>query len=208
MKRKWVFVVCAFVLLPALFAGCSPVEGVLEVEVRPAEETSPAVPESSRQIALAFLSGVIDDRLQHLQWLNTPCTTADGLGGPPKCPAGTADGTSVEVFPLGGPEGHFADRASISDVLEFTVKSLYAVTRVSPDAYSDASWPRGQYALIFDRDVNDYPTPVTVIVDGGKVVRMDFGVGTPVSELLAGVPLDLVLVPPEDVEAWLHPGGE
>lgn len=89
--------------------------------------------------------------------------------------------------------------------IEFTVKALYAVYRVPPDAYRESYWPAGEYALLFERDQNDLPLPITVRVADGKVVRIDYGIGTPPEEILKSIPVDLILIPPLDVAGWLSP---
>ena len=54
----------------------------------------------------AILSGDIEARRALVQYTTSACTTADGLGGPPKCKPDEADGTLVKAFPVLGSEGH------------------------------------------------------------------------------------------------------
>lgn len=199
-------------LLVLALNACTPADGVLEVQVEQAEQAELAetaetaeVPESLRSIAAAFLSGSIDVRIATMQFITVPCTTADGLGGPPKCLEGQAEGTEVEVFPMGGGEGHFATPETVMAPLDFTVRGLYAVYRVPADAYRESYWPAGEYALLFDRDQNDLPLPITVLVADGKVVRIDYGVGTPPEDILMDIAIEDVLVAPADVAGWLNP---
>jgi hypothetical protein len=44
----------------------------------------------------AILSNDLDERLALVRYANVGCTTAEGLGGPPKCEEGQTEGTPVE----------------------------------------------------------------------------------------------------------------
>lgn len=98
------------------------------------------------------------------------CTTADGLGGPPKCQDGEADGTLVEVFPLLGPEGHFIHSTELSSFSGVDVIGIYAAYNVSDIAYSEEAYPAGEYAVMFKGKENQ---PDVVIQIRGGVIRMD-----------------------------------
>lgn len=205
-RFPFVFLLFASILL----AGCKPVEPVVDIQVEPAAneplETDDAAA-GLRPVARSILSGVIDERLRLIQFLSTGCTFADGLGGPPKCQEGQEEGTLVEVFPVGGSEGSFATRETIDQTLEFTVIDLYAVYAVPDDAYREDFWPAGDYALVFNRTQNEIPMPLTVLVNDGKIVRLQFHFGTPVEDLLAGVPVSQIIIPPTGVDAWLSGEG-
>lgn len=121
----------------------------------------------------AIVAGGIDARRELVQYTTTGCTTALGLGGPPKCESGEVEGTLVEVFPFLRAEGEYVRRESIGRVLRFAVEGLYAVYRVPDDAYEEEYWPAGEYGIVFTREEDGLA--VTVLVDGGGIVRIDFG---------------------------------
>jgi hypothetical protein len=106
-----------------------------------------------------------------------PCTTADGLGGHPKCLAGEAEGTLVEVLPLLSSEGTFLKKSEL-DTWMLDVSELYAVYQVSDKAFSDENYPAGEYALVFVADA-EAPTSITLQVRDGRIVRVDYGFSYP-----------------------------
>jgi len=194
-------------LMLSILAACSSGAGVFDISIQPAElkaEESGLV--SVRQVALSLLDSRYNWQ-DYVQFLTTPCTTADGLGGPPKCETGMADGTQVEVFPLSDAEGHYATPETIDQVFTYWLKRLYAVYKVPSDAYQEPYWPAGEYGLVFERDVNDVPFPVTVFVEEGKIVRIAYHYNT-VEEQLQNISIENVIIPPSEVDAWLYPDGK
>jgi hypothetical protein len=126
----------------------------------------------------AFLGSSLDARRRLVRFLTTPCTTTRGLGGPPKCASGQADGTPVEVFPYQTGEGGYATRATIEGALTFDVTGLYGVYRVPPPAVRHDYYPAGDYAIVFTRDPGRWSrvTPVLQVivhVENGAVVALD-----------------------------------
>ena len=184
-------------------SACQMGPGVLEIDVQPAPSTASegeSVP-GIRPVVRAILSGNINERKGLIQFLNTPCTTNTGaLGGPPACAEGEADGTLVEVFPILESEGYFLRPEEIEGGLQFTVKGLYAVYHEPPNPEQLPYWPSGGYALIFDREQNDIPFPVTVLVQDGKIVRITHHFGTSPEDLLKSVPVSQVVIPPARAE--------
>ena len=127
------------------------------------------------------LDAIIDAVLAHdaeaqralTQYTRIGCTHADGLGGLPKCAEGEAEGTLLEVVPFLGSEGHHQRRADYETWAGPDVLGLLAVFRVGPEAYSDEAYPVGEYALVF-LDANG-ASDITVQVQGGRIVRFDYG---------------------------------
>jgi hypothetical protein len=96
----------------------------------------------------------------------------EGLGGPPKCNPGEAEGTPVEVFPVGGPgEGTFVRREHMNTLPLPPLKSLYAVYKVSPTAYRADYWPAGDYGVVFLRADNSF---LVALVEPEGIVRLDY----------------------------------
>lgn len=122
----------------------------------------------------AFLGNSLDVRRRLVRFLKTPCTTTVGMGGPPKCAAGEANGTPVEVFPFVAAEGEFARRDSLDRLLQFEVAGLYGVFRVPASAFRADYWPAGEFGVVFSSRVAT-PSPAEVIqtivyVQDGTVV--------------------------------------
>ncbi|MCB0037821.1 MAG: LysM peptidoglycan-binding domain-containing protein, partial [Anaerolineales bacterium] len=119
-------------------------------------------------------------KLALTQLVTQGCTTAAGLGGPPKCADGQSDGTPVDYFPLMGPgHGEPILPERLPEVLDFTVERLYAIVEVPAAEYRDGSWPSGEYALLFETAT----LPVAVLVDQGRIVRLSVGSETAAYEL-------------------------
>jgi len=123
------------------------------------------------------LVGTPQEQLQLLQFSSLACTRADGLGGPPKCADGEAEGTIIEAFPFLGPEGHHVRRDDMEDWAGIQATGVYAVYRVSDQVYSDEAYPAGEYAIVFL--VENEVFTVTTHVRDGKIVRLDTNFGSP-----------------------------
>lgn len=174
---------------PLLLAACS---GIL----RPvAEPIRTAIPDTGHADLNAIIVGALRNDpgalRPYLSFLALPCTKADGLGGPPCCRDGEADGTVVRILPLLGREGHFLREDELADWPGIQVSELMAVYRVSDAAYGDEVYPAGACALRF-AGVQEQTT-VTLQVKEGRIVRMDFGFGS------------LSAVRAEDVDRYLIP---
>lgn len=125
----------------------------------------------------AFLGSDVAGRKRLIRYVTTPCTTAQGGGGPPKCAAGQADGTPVEVFPYAATEGEYATRPTIDRILDFQVTGLYGVYRVPASTFRADYWPPGEYAVVLAGPAapTSSITPVVQIilyVQDGAVVRL------------------------------------
>ena len=98
-------------------------------------------------------------------------TIVNGLGGPPPCREGEADGTLVEVLPVLSHEGYYLYKDEISNWPGLDVAGLYAVYQVSESAYSDENFPKGDFAVILAGNEN-IPRIILHITNKG-IVRMD-----------------------------------
>ncbi len=210
MNKKINTLTILLFLLLIVLAACNQGTSVSDISIQPAEETEQNEEDSAldsiRPIALALLPNE-DNWQNYVQFLTTPCTTGDGLGGPPKCEEGMADGTLVEVFPLSDAEGSYATRDTLDEVIQFWLKELHAVYMVPSDAYEEPHWPAGEFGLVYERDVNDVQFPVTVFVEDGKIVRIAYHYIT-VEEQMQNIPVENVLISPLEADAWLHPEDE
>lgn len=129
----------------------------------------------------AIMEKDIDNRLALVRWISTACTTADGLGGPPKCQPGEADGTIIETFPVSNGEGHHVRPEKIQTVLDFTVRGVVAIYIVPEknDHTEQDYWPAGEYGMIFSSEDGGVPHIITVLVEDGQIVRLEFNPAWP-----------------------------
>lgn len=118
-----------------------------------------------------MLGGSVETQRGLLLPLSFPCTTREGLGGPPKCNPGESEGTTVQAFPLGGPEGSFLRVGEIDRILPLQVAGLYAVYKVPADAYRADYWPAGEYGVAFLRSDR---TLLIALVTADGIVRLDW----------------------------------
>jgi hypothetical protein len=139
------------------------------------------------------LAGTPQEQLQLLQFSTLACTYAEGFGGPPKCAKGEEEGTFVEAFPILGSEGHHARWSDLANWEGIRANDVYAVYRVSDQVYSDEWYPAGEYAIVFlMANESDY---VTAHVTDGKIVRLDYGFGSPAQIDLEQVASQIILAP-------------
>jgi len=143
-----------------------------------------------------MMNNDIDARLDLVQFTTTPCTTTTGgLGGPPKCEQSEVDGTIVDAFPVSSGEGYFVRSDKIQGVFDFTVKGLIAVYVVPEDAYHTDFWPAGEYGIVFTSEDGGSPHVITVLVEDGLIVRLEFNLGWPPFNLVLGKSDEFILSP-------------
>jgi len=123
------------------------------------------------RVLAAVLAGRTAELIQVVAFTTTACTNADGLGGPPKCRADEVEGTTVEVLPFLGPEGHYLRAAEISEWSGLDIAGLFAIYRNSEKVYSEEYFPAGEYSilLIGTQDWVDY----NLRIDERGIVRVD-----------------------------------
>ena len=183
-------------VLTIMVSACAP-SGGTEVS------SNQAVKDELGPIMRAIFSGIVTDQLSVIQYTKVGCANQDGLGGPPKCPEGVAEGTVVEVFPVLGSEGSFSSPAEMENLLTNTsLKGLYAVYRVTPNPNIKPYYPEGEYAMVFERDINDQSLPIILRVQDGMIVRMDFRFGITPEEILKEIPVADVIIVPQEAKAW------
>lgn len=123
------------------------------------------------QVTKAVASGNTEMLRSLVKFTSAPCTLQEGLGGPPKCREGEAEGTLIEVLPFLGGEGSFIRKDEIESWPGIEVAGLYAVYRVSPAVTSEQYYPAGEFAILFVGPKNR-PAVSLRIGDGG-IVRVD-----------------------------------
>jgi hypothetical protein len=128
-------------------------------------------------ILAAVAKGNVEDLISLFSYTKTACKTVEGLGGPPSCREGEAEGTMVEVFPFLESEGHHMRKDEINNFPGLNVIGLYAVYRVPVTMFSDVNYPAGDRAIVYLGEAN--LPEVVVHVTSGKIVRIDYIFGYP-----------------------------
>lgn len=83
-----------------------------------------------RQVVAAIESGSPSLVRSLISLSSRPCTLkSEGPGSPPQCPAGTAEGTPVDVFPAAGCEGYFLFPAELDAALAGQLGAVYGALR-------------------------------------------------------------------------------
>ena len=121
----------------------------------------------------------IEARVKLVRYIQYPCTTGDGLGGPPKCQDEEVDGTVVTAFPVLYSEGVHVRPDQIQDVLNFSVRGLLAVYVVPDSTWRSDDWPAGETAVVFTSEDGGYPHVITLHIADGQIVRLEFNAGWP-----------------------------
>jgi len=149
------------------------------VDTTPAPDTQKYYPLDTRTgipEVDSTLSAIESRDLQNLRALINytvaPCTTADGLGGPPKCREGEINGTQVEALPFIGGEGSFIRKDEIGNWPGINANAVYAIYRVSENSQIEQYYPSGEYAILLSTPENQPAISIRIGNDG--IVRIDY----------------------------------
>jgi len=146
------------------------------------------------QIIDIVLAGNSSEFHQRARFTSSACTHEMALGGPEKCREGEAEGTLVDVLPFLGAEGSHLRRDELSNWQGLDVAGLYAVYRVSDEAYSTNDYPAGEYGIAFR--TKEPHTIVTLQVENGRILRIDTDFGTPPEINFERDAQEIILAPP------------
>jgi hypothetical protein len=122
-------------------------------------------------VLTAVPSGDVQLLRSLVKFTTAKCTLLEGLGGPPKCRPGEAEGALVEVLPFLGSEGSFIRKDEIENWQGIEVSGVYAIYRVSADVQFEENYPAGEVAIIFVAPENR-PAVSLRLTEGG-LVRVD-----------------------------------
>ena len=124
------------------------------------------------QILAAVASNTAQDLHPLLEFFEAECTNQDGLGGPPKCREGEAEGTPVEVIAFLAGEGGHIRKDEIDNWTGVNASGLYAVYKVNTAVISsEQDYPIGEYViLLLDENGRD---AVALRIGERGIVRMD-----------------------------------
>jgi len=174
-----------------LIASCAPAPAATEQIVPPTSESStrqgfhPLDTQTGLEEIDNILKTVAGGDAQMLQSLvgftTAECTNREGLGGPPKCRKGEAEGTKVDVLPSLGPEGSFMRSDEMENWTGIEVSGLYAIYRVSPAVTYEQYYPAGEYAIVYVGEENQ--PAISLRVDNGMIVRVDYILDTSAGSL-------------------------
>lgn len=122
-------------------------------------------------VLAAVASGDPQEQRALIQYTTAPCTRKKGLGGPPKCREGEAEGTMFEVLPFISSEGGFLRKEEIDNWRGIDPAALYAVYRVSQNALDEQYYPQGDYIAFFI--ARESQTVDALHITDGRIVRVD-----------------------------------
>lgn len=179
MKRN--LPVAFAILLVSAITACAPLTHAVQQVIptprlAPGEEFHPLTAqtgiESIDQVLTAVSSGDAGSLHSLIEFTNTPCTQQEGLGGPPKCREGEAEGTPVEVLSFLGSEGNFLRGDEIKDWTGIAASGIYAIYEVNAAAISSEQYyPVGKYVIVLTSAGNQ-PAVALRIGERG-IVRVD-----------------------------------
>ncbi|MPZ15933.1 MAG: hypothetical protein GEU73_16180 [Chloroflexi bacterium] len=114
------------------------------------------------------------------------CTTVQGLGGPPRCEEGEADGTVVQAFPHGACEGEWTrDALPVLERWMDDVAYIVAVgERDGTRSDSEPYWPIGEHLIILENEFGADRHASVLYFEDGALVRLWSGCGASVDEVI------------------------
>lgn len=181
-----------------LVAACSPSSNhkpVLDAQGTYSLETRTGIEEIDNVIA-AVASGDRTQLESAIKYTTAPCTTREGLGGPPKCREAEAEEILVDAFPIVGGEGSMIRKDEISNWTGVDAKAVFAVYRVSEEGVNEQYYPRGEYAVVFL--TQEAESAVTLRIEDGGIVRVDYPLNESLQDLKNIVEMDaseVILMP-------------
>jgi hypothetical protein len=177
--------------------SCSPATSL--PATRPADgsyplDTKTGIQEVDRVLA-AVAGGDAGNLASLIHFTTAPCTTADGLGGPPKCREGEPEGTLVDGLPFISSEGGYIRKEDMTNSNAFNLRedALYAIYRVSENALNEEYYPPGDYMIVFMPDENGSATALRV--DKVGIVRVDTLFGDSLKTVIERDAAEVILPP-------------
>ncbi len=115
-----------------------------------------------------------------IKYAELECTAAQGLGGPPKCAAGQAPGTKVQVLPFSTCEQEYLRSSNVAAVLEQQLKAPTLHSAFDLKDHGTAELPIGTRGIVFELETGALMVGVD---DDGKIVSLSRGCGLSAEEL-------------------------
>jgi hypothetical protein len=178
--KQYFAVAVAFLLILGIGA-CSPARSIVQeptptVQPVPSEPYYPLTTETGIRVIDQVLNAVASGDPQTLrsliEFFEAECTQQSGLGGPPKCREGEAEGTPVEVLAFIGSEGGHLRKDELTNGLRIKATGVYAAYEVNTAVVSSEQYyPVGDYVILF---VNEEEHAATALRLGERgIVRVD-----------------------------------
>jgi hypothetical protein len=127
------------------------------------------------------------------------CTTArPDVGGPPPCRAGEEDGALVDVVQAAQCEGAYLRPGDVENALQYFLDPrpvVYAAFE-APEM-----WESGEYAVVLTSSQQGRAVASQLVIEGGKIVLLDFGCGETPEEKIADVDQGSFLIEPAEPSA-------
>jgi hypothetical protein len=181
MCMKYYIPLALMIPLLLAVAACTPVAPASE-EVVPTERAASAEPyhpltsqtgiQTIDQVLQAVASGDPEALRALIEFTNAVCTHRDGLGGPPKCREGEAEGMPVEVLAFLGSEGGHLRKDEMENWSGIKVTGVYAIYEVNASVISSEEYyPLGKYVILFVDEEDKAATALRIGERG--IVRID-----------------------------------
>jgi hypothetical protein len=181
LHTQKIFVLAALFLMPACLPLSTPTQAT-PAEPQPISsqdyhplETRVGIEEVDNVIE-AVASGEPQLLRSLVKFTAAKCTLLGGLGGPPKCREGEAEGTPVEVLPFLSSEGSYIRKDEIENWQGIEASGLYAVYRVSAEVRSEEYFPAGEIVILFSAPENRPASSLRL--SEGRIVRVDYNFDT------------------------------
>jgi hypothetical protein len=155
-------------------------------------------PAEVQAIVDAALSGDPEELRALVGYTKVGCiTTPQGIGQPPLCREGEAEGTPVDVLWVAACEGGHVRADEIDDTLSMlSGLGFYAVYRW-PEAF-DQPPVAAEYAAIFSRtSPQGEALAVQLLIEDRRLVAVKFGCGETPEQLVEFEQLEDVVLPPQ-----------
>jgi hypothetical protein len=121
----------------------------------------------------AFLSGLPSERAAFTEMITAGCTNEIFVVGPPPCEEGMAEGTRLERFPYRRyREQRYVTPDELTELMDFGVAGLYAITRVQQGGFESEWATFGEYAVVLVSAEGQ--KAIYLYVNSGKVVQVEF----------------------------------
>jgi hypothetical protein len=124
-------------------------------------------------ILRAFLSGSPSERAAFAETITAGCANESFIVGPPPCEEGMAEGTRLERFPYRRfREQRYAAPTEITELMDFGVAGLYAISRVQHGGF-EVEWAAfGESSIVLVS--TDGGKTIQLYVEAGRVVQVEF----------------------------------
>jgi len=127
------------------------------------------------------------------------CSKAEpDAGGPPPCRAAEQDGDLVDVVRMAKCEGSYLHPSDVANALAHFLDprpTVYAAFE-APE-----SWESGDYAVVFSDSQQGGPVASQLVIEGGKIILLDFGCGESPEEKVGGIDKDSFVIEPIEPSA-------